>query len=146
MRVYLDVCCLKRPFDSLDDAMVRLEAEAVASILVLPSERVTLVRSGAQRLENSLNPVRWRREAVASWLDESPPAVVDEAELTRRTSELIAAGFKNFDAFHLATEEACADVFVTVDQRLKRRAAVSALHLRVVSPVALLEEVSVWKT
>jgi len=28
VKVYLDVCCLKRPFDSQEQALVRLEAEA----------------------------------------------------------------------------------------------------------------------
>ena len=145
MRVYLDICCLKRPFDAQDDAIVRLESEAVTSILALPSERITLVRSRAQRLENSLNPLQWRREAVAAWLDEAPVEVVAAAALTRRTSELIASGFKNFDAFHVATAEACADVFVTVDKRLSRRATTAALRVRVVSPLTLLQEVSEWK-
>ena len=126
--------------------MVRLEAEAVTSILTLPSERITLVRSRAQRLENSLNPVRWRREAVAAWLDEAPAAVVAEAELMQRTSELMALGFKNFDAFHLATAEACAEVFLTVDGRLSRKADTTKLRVRVVSPLTLLQEVSEWKT
>jgi hypothetical protein len=33
MRVYLDVCCLNRPFDDQTQDRIRLEAEAVTLIL-----------------------------------------------------------------------------------------------------------------
>jgi len=33
MRIYMDVCCLGRPFDDLTQGRVYLEAEAVLSIL-----------------------------------------------------------------------------------------------------------------
>ena len=35
MKLYLDVCCLNRPFDDQSQNRVRLEAEAVLSILEL---------------------------------------------------------------------------------------------------------------
>jgi hypothetical protein len=102
VKLYADICCLKRLFDSQEQALVRLEAEAVATILSLPPERMTFVRAPAQVLENSLNPVRWRREAVAAWLHSVSAVVLDDRELERRTAELIALGFKSFDAFHVA--------------------------------------------
>ncbi|MDR1619319.1 MAG: hypothetical protein LBS18_01450 [Clostridiales bacterium] len=33
MKIYLDNCCLNRPFDDLNNDMVRMEAEAVMSII-----------------------------------------------------------------------------------------------------------------
>jgi hypothetical protein len=33
MRIYLDVCCLSRPFDNQSQERVRLESEAVLMIL-----------------------------------------------------------------------------------------------------------------
>jgi hypothetical protein len=58
VRIYLDLCCLKRPFDAQDQPIVRLQTEAIASILALRGEVVEFVRSPAQALENSLNPVQ----------------------------------------------------------------------------------------
>jgi hypothetical protein len=35
MRIYLDVCCLSRPFDDQSRERIRIESEAVDSILEL---------------------------------------------------------------------------------------------------------------
>ena len=35
MRLYLDVCCLNRPFNDRTQIRIRLEAEAVLTILTL---------------------------------------------------------------------------------------------------------------
>jgi len=147
VRLYLDICCLKRPFDSQEQALVRLEAEAVATILSLPAERVTLVRMPAQILENGLNPVRWRREAVATWLYAAPMSIVEENALTQRTAELIALGLKGFDALHAASAEACAEVLLTVDERFRRKAEAMepSLRVRVTSPLVLAQEILEWK-
>jgi DNA-binding helix-hairpin-helix protein with protein kinase domain len=47
-RVYLDICCFKRPFDDASVERIRREAEAVASILAAAEAGlVKLVRSPA---------------------------------------------------------------------------------------------------
>lgn len=56
----------------------------------------------------------------------------------------MAAGFKNFDAFHLASAEAGrAEVFATCDDRLQAAAnrPSASLKVRVVNPVNLVREV-----
>ena len=35
MRIYLDTCCLNRPFDNQADARIHLETEAIRTILDL---------------------------------------------------------------------------------------------------------------
>ena len=147
MRVYLDLCCLKRPFDLQDQPLVRVQTEAVLSILALPTGTADLVRSQAQRLENSLNPVQSRWESVDLWLAQGPIAELPEAAIERRIEELLALGFKSFDAFHLASAElASAAALVTVDTRFLRLAARHAtLAVAVVDPVQCLEELTQWK-
>lgn len=68
--VYLDVCCLKRPFDDQRSTRVQLETAAVAA-LIDRAERgeILLVRSPAHVLENERNPREDRRLATALWLD-----------------------------------------------------------------------------
>jgi hypothetical protein len=147
VRIYLDLCCLKRPFDAQEQSLVRLQTEAVIDILALPVETAELIRASAQVLENSLNPVQARREAVALWLAQAPVVTLSDEDLIRRTADLIALGFKNFDAFHLASAELSgADVFLTVDLPLLKLATrlTEKLHLRVADPVRLLEELSEW--
>jgi hypothetical protein len=130
--VYLDVCCLKRPFDAQDQLLVRLETEAILSLLSVPPPRMTFVRAPVHVLENSFNPVPWRREAISVWLSLDPIAALPEAALVSRTDELIGLGFKRFDALHLASAEvAGAEVFLTVDGRLRKKGEALAAHLRV---------------
>jgi hypothetical protein len=148
VRVYLDLCCLKRPFDLQEQPIVRLQTEAVLSILALPPGTVELVQSPALLLENSLNPNQARREAVALWLSAAVGITVDETDLSTRIDELLAKGFKSFDAFHLASAElSSAAVFLTVDLPLLRLASRVAGELRVpvTDPVHFIEEMSQWK-
>lgn len=148
MRVYLDLCCLKRPFDLQEEPVIRLQTEAVLSILALPSDTVELLQSPALVLENSLNPNQARREAVALWLSEAVPIAPNETDLSVRINELVAKGFKSFDAFHLASAELSGvAAFLTVDLPLLRLAArVSGeLHVPVTDPVHFIEEISQWK-
>jgi len=144
MKVCLDVCCLKRPFDSQEQALVRLDTEAVMAILSLEQADIVLLRTPAQLLENALNPVQWRREAVELWLLQDIAELVAERELMNRTGELMELGFKGFDALHLACAEAVgADVLLTVDERFLRRARAQAtdLRVRVISPITFIQEV-----
>jgi hypothetical protein len=148
VRVYLDLCCLKRPFDHQEQPVIRLQTEAVLSILALPSGTIELLRSPALLLENSLNLNQARREAVALWLSEDTVVTPNETDLILRLDELTAKGFRNFDAFHLASAELMgADTFLTVDLQILRLASRVAgeLHVQVTDPVHFVEEISQWK-
>lgn len=117
MVLYLDICCLKRPFDDQAQPRVRLETEAV--LLAEEPSRVTFVRSAAHDLENDQNPLAWRAERVRGWLAERPLVKPEAGPLQVRTAELMKRGLRGFDALHLACAEAAsADVFVTCDDRL----------------------------
>ena len=72
MKLYLDVCCLKRPFDDQTQPRIRMETEAVLSLLAEGAVQFTLVRSVAHDLENDQNPLPWRAERVRAWLAERP--------------------------------------------------------------------------
>jgi hypothetical protein len=144
MRVYLDLCCLKRPFDSQAHPVVRLETEAVLALLGAPAERITLIRSAVHALENSYNTVKPRREAVADWISRGPLVPVKVPELRPRTAFLVSLGLSKFDGLHLATAElSSASVFVTVDYPLlnRLRKNESVLKIRASDPVRLVEEV-----
>ena len=127
--------------------MVRLQTEAVLSILTLPRGRIDLVRCPAHVLENSLNPVAARRDAVSLWLSTGPISRPPEAGLAARIPGLVAMGIRSFDAFHLASAELSgADSFVTVDLRLLKLAGRFSreLAVRVTDPVQLVEEIAQW--
>jgi hypothetical protein len=143
MRVYLDMCCLKRPFDDQSQARIRLESEAVLTLLA-GGTSVEFVRGGALDLENDQNPLPQRAAKVRLWLASMPAAPAPTKAMENRTKELVALGFKNFDALHLASaEQLGAEVVSTCDDRFlaaaKRHDAV--LKVRVTSPVDLAREV-----
>ena len=118
--VYLDLCCLKRPFDGGTAERVRREAEAVAAIMAMAeSGEVDLVHSSAHDLENDRNPREERRLTIRSWLQAAAISVETSPAITARGSELSALGFGTLDALHLAfAEAAAARWFVTTDDRL----------------------------
>ncbi len=143
MRVYFDVCCLKRPFDDQSQPRIRLESDAVLALLG-EAQELELARAPAQDLENRLNPVASRADRVQQWLDAFAVEELDGEALRQRTEELMTLGFSGFDALHLASAEGCgADAFVTCDDRLLAlaRRYVSQVRVRVLDPLSLFNEV-----
>jgi hypothetical protein len=142
--VYLDICCLKRPFDDQTQARVRLEAEAVLALLALDESKVRFVRSPAPHLENSRNPVKERASRVEEWLVTQSMVEFDPKALERRTAELMQMGFKNFDALHVASaEQAGADVLASCDDGIRATSTRNnqSLKVRILSPIELAQEV-----
>lgn len=143
MRIYLDICCLNRPFDDQEQDRIRLEAEAVLIILAAVERgEYEVVSSEALELENDSNPDLTRHNRVRDML---VPAIstehVGEDEATR-AGTLSAMGFGAYDALHLACAEAAgADVLLTTDDRFVKTAerVRKELRIRVCNPVLWLE-------
>jgi hypothetical protein len=131
--IYLDLCCLKRPFDDQSQSRVHLESEAVLGLLAIESDQVRFVRSSALLVENSLNPIRERASRVDRWLRAAPVWQPSDAkQLELRITELMRLGLKNFDASHVACAELVrADCFATCDDRLLTVAHRSGDQIRV---------------
>ena len=145
MRLYLDACCLNRLTDDQSQARVREEAEAVEGILRMVSEaRATWVSSAVLEIEIGRNPDPDRRRDVTALLAFSNEVLGAQPRLARRAAYVQSLGFGAFDALHLASAEfGQADVFLTTDDALLRRAARYAdkLRIRVRNPVSWYREV-----
>ena len=144
MRIYLDICCLKRPFDDQSQPRIHLETEATLVLIKDSSDMLfDYVHVRAHDLENAQNPLPQRAASVRRWLDSIPLTELEDEGLTKRTQELMVLGFKNFDSFHLASAElAGTEVFLTCDDRLlatARRNATS-MTMRIVNPVDFAQE------
>ena len=62
MTIYLDNCCLNRPYDDQTAPRVRLEAEAIEMILAaVVNLRIKLLWSEVLDTENEQNPFAERR-------------------------------------------------------------------------------------
>lgn len=142
MKVYLDVSCLNRPFDDQWQERVRIEAEAVKLIV----ERCVRgewrhLSSGMAIIEIDANPDAEKRRKTAALLPEKADIIPLGDGIFSRAEALVKSGVGAADAVHLAAAEAhAADVLLTCDDRLVRRARRSGLRLRVENPVVWLRE------
>lgn len=145
MKIYLDVCCLNRPFDDQTQDRIHLEAEAI--ILILKRFRSGIwewISSEAVSFEIGQTPDAERRHRVESLIRYADHSVLIEASIVKRASELKETGFGAYDAIHLACAEHCSgDVFLTTDDKLLRLARVnySQLKINVYNPLIWLKEV-----
>lgn len=132
MRIYLDACCLNRLTDHQSQARVRDEAAAVeAAFRRVRAGGDTWISSTALEIEINRNPDPDRRHEVAMLLALANEIVVPQSSTAERAASLQKLRFAPFDALHLAcAEESRADVFLTTDDDLIRRASRWANEIR----------------
>jgi len=143
MKIYLDNCALQRPLDDKSQTRIRLEAEAILSILEqCKAGSIDLISSETLEFEIEQNPLDTRRNYGESALESAQFHVVVNDAIERQANEFVNLGIKPLDALHLASaEEAKADYFCTCDGRFLRRAkTVGDLKTMIVTPLELIEE------
>jgi len=143
--IYLDVCCLNRPFNDQTQDRIRLESAAVLTVLRRIEQSEWLgISSDAVRIEIGNDPDAERRAQVQNLDRLSRRLITVGQDQSSRALALQALGFGAFDALHVAcAEHAGADVLLTVDDRFLRLAnrMRDVLTVRVVSPVIWLLEI-----
>lgn len=139
MRIYFNTSALNRPLDDQSSERVRLEAEAVTTLLSsVERGAVEWVCSDYLRYEVDQNPDRERAERVRSLLVAARKQVPTDPAIVARALELERHGYRGLDALHIAAAESGgADLLVTTDDRMLRRAARAgaAINLKVLGPV-----------
>jgi len=139
IRVYLDNCCLNRPFDDQRQARIRLESEAIMAIIEqIQSGKLNWISSDAIDIELSYAPDNIKRQRV-TWLTNLIHESIHINDfIAKRAKEIVEMGFKTFDALHLACAEyGNANIFLTTDDKLIRRAKIliGKLMIQVKNPV-----------
>ena len=143
LRLYLDVCCLNRPFDDLSQEKVYLEAEAVLSIVshcereewILLSSSVIDYELSQMQDDDKFKKIQTLYIASKEWLALS-------ADAESRAKYFQRYGIKVLDSFHLALAETQkADVFLTTDVRLLQAARKLNLAIKISHPLSWLMEV-----
>jgi hypothetical protein len=144
--LYFDTCCLNRPFDDQSQIRIRLEAEAILLILSALKERGwEWIASEIVDFEVAQIPEPERRRRVQLLASSAARRAKFNQEVEDRAVVLEAFGFGAFDAMHIACAEAgAADVLLTTDDRMKRRAErhQGQLLVRVDNPLNWLQEAS----
>jgi predicted nucleic acid-binding protein len=144
-KIYLDVCCLNRPFDDQQQDRVHLEAEAVLLILKrCESGEWQWVSSAVVSYEVDNIPNQERRNRVKELLRGAKEVFPLSNGAVERGEELKGLGLKTYDALHVAcAEQAQVDVLLTTDDRLVRTTARNrrTLKVSVKNPLTWLQEV-----
>ena len=144
MRLYLDTCCLHRPFDDQSIDRNRMEAEAVLTIL----RRVhrhdwEMVTSNVLELEIAAGRDETKREFVQGFLAFSSLYFTAGNQEQTRMAQLVQLGFPTLDALHLACAETTnCDVLLTTDDVLLARSRRNheQIRVQVKNPLAWLQE------
>lgn len=144
MKIYLDTCCLNRPFDDQRQPRVRLESEAVTLILEKIRQHEWFWIGSevlVYEIEQTVNAERKERLLL---LVQEANEIFEISEKTMERAETFSTlGFGEYDSLHLASaENSKADVFLTTDDQFQKLADKNKkrLSLIVINPVKWLEE------
>ena len=146
MRIYLDCCCLQRPFDDKSQPRIAVEAEAVLVVLSLcEDDQLQLISSEALQFEIGRIPDPARKDEALTILRIAKETVELTSEVEKLARRLKASGLTTLDALHLASASIVkADYFCTCDDKLlKKSKNFDGLDTTVVSPVQLVMELDI---
>lgn len=144
VKIYLDVCCLNRPFDDQRQDRIRMETDAIKVILkgVVTGQ---LLWYGSEVIYEEVKntPDSSKRNEMYSLCSDFSELIFFTEDILKRGNELSEKGFTFFDALHLASCEAAAvDVFLTTDDKLMKRAQRlnKEIGVRVDNPLSWIKE------
>jgi predicted nucleic acid-binding protein len=144
MKLYLDMCCLKRPFDDQTQVRIQLETVAIEAILQLcRTGEQQMMTSDALRFENTRNPNPDRRQFADDLLKLAAEDVPHSSDLEERAEIWQNVGMGLLDALHLASAEVAeADRFATCDDVLLQKAPRVIAKVPIVSLLDLFKELT----
>jgi predicted nucleic acid-binding protein len=142
MKIYMDVCCLCRPFDDLQNRKIQLEAEAILTILDRCNRDWELVGSVVIDDEISRMTDVEKRLKVEQKLALFSEYIELDETIFSQVPTYQKTGLKLFDALHLACAQSGKTIFLTTDNRIITLARKNpAITIRVENPVHWLMEV-----
>jgi predicted nucleic acid-binding protein len=120
VKIYLDVCCLCRPFDNHHETRIRLETEAILAILKRCSLDWELVTSTAVMYEVGLIGDPVRKSHVIRLTHRARETIRVNEVLLSRAEKIGETGIMGMDAIHIACAERAGAVFLTTDDEVIR--------------------------
>ncbi|MBU2447468.1 MAG: PIN domain-containing protein [Bacteroidetes bacterium] len=141
MKIYLDTCCLQRPFDNKTQVKIRLEAEAVLGILNFYEKGIVqIVSSEVLFYELSRIPNIIRRVNSLKLLEKIPEFISLNRNVEKRARFLHKSNIQALDALHLASADiGRADYFCTCDESLMKKARrMNFMKMKILTPIELI--------
>jgi len=143
MKIYMDVCCLCRPFDARTHPRIHQEMEAIVAILDRCRSGWDLFSSDVISYE--ILQIRDQRKLmnVRKILALAKETIVWDDRLEGRGAEITDAGIDAIDALHVACAEEAGAIFLTTDDAVIKtiKTAGTNISVRVCNPVDLYLEV-----
>ena len=144
-KIYLDSCCVSRPYDNQTQNRIKSETAAIMQIITRfwHGEWQSITSKVLQFEINQISDLT-KRSFVKALFASIPQTIFVSVGVSEifRGKQLEALGFKEYDALHIAcAETAKADVFLTTDDAVIRRAKRlrSQLRVRVENPDTWLQ-------
>ena len=137
MKIYLDSCALSRPYDRYLNEEIIQEAKSVEAIFELvDSGELSLVDSEILDIEIESISDEEKRSRINSIRSKAKYYVTISREVKKRAKEFLEYGIKPMDALQLASAEKGANMFITVDKRLLKKAnMIDNLGIEVLNPI-----------
>lgn len=137
MRIYMDVCCLNRPFDDQTKAKILIESDAVLAILSKCSAgEWVLLSSDILDAEINKTPAGWKKRKVLELYNIAVEKIELNDIIIKKALSLEDKGLKAYDSLHVATAEySKADVFLSTDMYLLKKAEHLKIDLKTANPL-----------
>ena len=144
MKIYMDVCCLNRPFDDQTLARIRIESDAILAILSkCTSGEWQLLSSEVLDIEIENTQDEWKKSKVYELYKLGKEKIMLNDKIIKRAFEIQNFGIKSFDSLHVASSEySKADIFLTTDKNLLNAAARLKLEIITANPLNWFMEVA----
>lgn len=143
MRIYMDVCVFNRPLDLQEQPRIRLETEAILSILEdCEKGSIALVVSDVVLAEIFATRNTPRRDSILEFTRVARELCSADDSVRKIAADFQQkAGLASTDSLHLAMAQgARVDVFLTTDDRLLRKARGLKTDFTTMNPVDFLRE------
>lgn len=142
MKIYLDACCLNRPFDDQSQDRIYIETESILTILSRCQDGLWIL-AGSDIIELELSKMTNldKLAKVRALYSLHGPRLTINDRVKTRALELQQFGLRLFDSLHLALAEIYGqDVLLTTDDAFIKIAARVEIGIPVKNPVVWLME------
>jgi predicted nucleic acid-binding protein len=138
-RLYLDNCCLNRPYDDLANLNIQLEAEAKLFIQnEIVKRNFELVWSFMMDYEISFNPSYDRKIAFLNWKYVAVVDIDPIESILIKGKELEQKNLKKKDSLHIASAiEARCEYFLTTDGKILNK---NVSEIKLINPLDFIRK------